>query len=335
MEQKKFIQIAVILVAAVWAFCGTMMLSATIIEKQKADDTTTLLTQPPLSTIPSTTIPSTTAPVTVPQTALPSAAVPSTAVPITLGGNNVITTVTVGDPQWLIDQQASIEASKRAEEQEKLIPQGKENIVKAYVDGVNKLKNAKNVTVTKSATLNAQIDNITGGELVENFVNDMIQKNQPADITYTFINGVDQPTGQTPVTAIAPLGVYAALSDSAVTSAKAEGTMNGGYKLTLTLIDETQTYTAPATNHSTTVEVIDVKALIPSGATVNSLDIIYSGTIIEASFDKDNKITSIRHHLPVSKGTGSGSMSALITNINFEMEMHGEYNCTYTVTWQE
>lgn len=329
MDQKKFIQIAAILVAAVWAFCGTLILSATYIEKQKEATTTAPLTTT-TTVITTTAEPQTTT--TAPSTTKPSTT-GTTAPLFTIDGNKVSTTVVVGDPQWLIDKNESIAASKEAEEKAKIIPQGTQNIIKAYVDGVNALKDTKNMTVSKSATLDAKIDSITGGAMVESFANSMIESNQPADITYTFVNGVDQATGQTPITAIAPLGAYAALSEDAVTGAKAEGTLEGGYKVTLTLIDETQTYTTPAANHSTTVEVIDVASLIPSGATVDTLDIIYSGTIIEATFDSSNRIVSIQHHLPVSKGSGSGSMSALITKIDFAMEMHGEYNCTYNVSY--
>lgn len=244
--------------------------------------------------------------------------------------------MTVDDPQWLIDQQASIEASKKQEEIEKnqiKLPEGNKAIAQAYVKGINELKKAKNVTVSKKPTLDIVVDSMTGGSMVESIANGIVDANKPKEATYTFVNGLDAATGQTPITAIAPLGKYAELDHSALKSAKAERTVGGGYKLTMFLVDETQTHTAPAPNHDTTVEVIDIGLLLPEGATVNDLSITYSGTRIEATFNKDGEIVSVYHVLPVSKAVGSGSMKVLLSNITVSMELHGQYTCQYNVTY--
>lgn len=335
MDQKKFTQYATILVAAVWIFCGTFMISAKIIKDKNAVNN--------LPSIQTTTAPGTTmAPAT---TTAPSTTKPVTSGLFTIPGNNVASTVTVGDPQWLIDQQASIEASKKAEEDAKNTtknnaPTNKKDIVEAYVKGINKLKDEKNFTASKASTLEFAIDsvNIDGdtqlSPTVTNFVGNFLNSNKPVDITYNFVNGLDEATGQTPLSAIAPLGKYAALSPDAVKSAAAEKTISGGYKLVLVLVDETQTHDAPAPNHSTTVEVIDTASLMPADAKLNYLTILYSGTIIEATFDKNDRLITVKHKLPVTKAEGEGSMNiALIGNKTASMQMHGEYNCTYNITY--
>lgn len=336
MDQKKFTQIAVILVAAVWAFCGTFMISAKIVKSKNAESTT-----PQIQT---TTAPFIT---TAPTTSAPTTEKTTTGF-FTMGGNNISTTVTVGDPQWLIDQQASIEASKKAEEEaknttESIVPQGKKNIINAYVDGINNLKDTKNMTVSKASTLEFAVDKVylngksesVSNPTVLSVVSDFLNSNKPADLTYNFENGTDKATGETPITAIAPLGAYAKLDADAVKSAKAEKTVGDGYRITIELEDELQTKDEAAPNHATTVEVIDVAGLMPADATLNYLNITYSGTVIEATFDKNERIVSIKHKLPVSNANGEGTMNLpwpLGTN-SASMEMHGEYNCTYTVEY--
>ncbi len=338
MDQKKFTQFAIILVATVWVFCGTFMISAKVVrERQPVAQPQIQTTTAPDSTIPPATIPSTT------KTHSTTTAVATGQ--ITLGGNNVVTTATVGDPQWLIDQQASIEASKKAEEEAKNttksnVPSGKKNIVEAYINGINKLKDEKNSTVSKASTLDFSIESISingkpdMSDNVVNYVEKFLNTNKPVDITYNFVNGLDEATGQTPLTAIAPLGNYAKLSTDAVKQAKAEKTVGGGYKITIELVDETQTHDTPAPNHSTTVEVIDTAALMPSGAKLNYLTILYSGTVIEATFDKNDRLVAVKHKLPVTEAQGEGEMSIpLLGHNSATMKMHGEYNCTYNIQY--
>lgn len=335
MEQKKFFQISSILVAAVWIFCISFIVSTKIADKKSNETTSGIASTLAPATLPSsenftTTSPSTTA---------PSASQPSTTAPggtIPMGGNNVSTTVTVDDPQWLIDQQSSIEASKKQEEKEKdliKLPEGNKAIAQAYIKGLNELKKEKNVTVSKKPTLDIVVDKMTGGSMVENIATSIVDANKPVEATYTFVNGVDSATGQTPVSAIAPLGKYAELDHSAIKKASAERTVGGGYKLTIYLVDETQTHTSPAPNHDTTMEVIDIGALLPEGATINDLSIVYSGSRIEATFNKDGKITSVYHVLPVTQAIGSGSMKVLLSNITVSMELHGQYTCQYNVSY--
>ncbi len=332
MDQKKFTQYATILVAAVWVFCGTFMVSAKVIKDKKAvaaTPQTQITTAPNLTMAPATT------------TTQPSSTAPTTTAPtgqFTIGGNNLATTVTVGDPQWLIDQQASEEAAKNTTKSN--VPSGKKNIIEAYVNGINRLKNEKNVTVTKASTLDFAIQSITingkndMSDTVVSYVQNFLNSNKPVDITYNFVNGLDTPTGQTPLSAIAPLGQQAKLSKDAVKSATAEKTVGGGYKIVIMLTDELQTHEIPAPNHSTTVEVIDTASLMPSGAKLNYLNILYSGTVIEATFDKDDRLVNVRHKLPVTKADGEGEMSIpLLGKNSATMEMNGEYNCTYNIKY--
>ena len=92
---------------------------------------------------------------------------------------------------------------------------------------------------------------------------------------------------------------------------------------------ESQTYPNETVHHKNVVEVVDVASLVPNGATVNYMDMAYSGTTIEATFDSTGRITYMRHYLNVSQCQGSGSMSIFTMNIT----LHGDFVSAYTITY--
>ena len=224
MQQKKLIQIVIISVVALWAFCASLLISTSIAKKAKENSTTapTYVHSDRAPTKPSVTVPNTTKPTTAYQGG-----------DITIGNNIVTTNVTeIGDPDWKVSYDASVSASKEHEEINKNVPVGKDNIVKAYVDGVNKLKNTEEFTMATAGTLDIDFDRITGGSVAENAADSAIAQNAPPTRTYYFKKGYDEETGETPVTVVPPSGSFAKLTSDSVRQATAAPTGDGGYKRT-------------------------------------------------------------------------------------------------------
>lgn len=324
MNQKKIIQLAVIAVVGVWVFCMSTFLSVSVGRKMLASQTTA-----PAVTAP--TVPSTTAPAT---TEAPS----TTRLPV--GGNIVMADVSVEDPQWYVEEQESIKVSQvidevnRTNTTEKVtkpksnVPSGKTAIIKTYVDSINKLKASTDFSLYKDDKLNLVIDKMPAEGIAKSMAETLMQQAQKKPITYNFTGGTDAGTGLTPNQAIAPLNVAATVEESAISSAVASATQDGGYKITLVMNPEIQTYTTPAKNHSTMVEVVDIAPYIPKGLTIKTLDMSYTDTKIEAIFDKDGRITSMVHFLKVEKA---------VANVNFlidvEVIVHGDFTSNYTFSY--
>ncbi len=321
MNQKKLFQIIVICVVAVWVFCASLMISTTVAKKANRSDkanqpdniiTTTAEPQTSLTTEPSTSQKPT-----------------DNSDKIILGNNLSPTVNQVEDPDWKVSQ----DASKQQEEMNKNIPVGKDNIIKAYVNGINKLKDKKDFTLAASGTLDIEFDQITGGAAAEKIAGNAISENAPKSITYNFVNGLDEPTGETPITAAPPMGSYAKLSSDAVRQATATGTGDGGYVITITLKDENQTLKEQAKNHSTAIETIDLDSYMPAGMKIEELTLTYSGATVEAVFDKENRLSSLRYSLPIAQAQGKGVYDTFVGDLEIDFRMHGEQTRSFTVTY--
>ena len=338
MNQKQLIQFAVIIVAGVWIACGSFFVSTKIAESKAPDTTvpvattaqqTTAPTLPAGETLAATTIGST---ASIEATTKPTTTAPSTT--LNIGGNNIVTTAPQADaPDWQLSQlaeQSKQDAQSSFQAVKDSIPKTKKEIISTYIKAVNDLKKTEGFTMHKDDKLNLTIDEITGGTLVQTFADQLMANNQKKPITYKFENGIDSATNKTPVEVIAPLGKEAALTEKGILDARSAVTdSEGGYAIKISLIDEHQIYPNDASVHSKTVEVVDVDSLMISGMEITSLDILYSGATIEAKFDKDGRITSMTHRLPVSKAEGSGKYGI----INAKMAMHGEFTSVYTFTY--
>lgn len=332
MNYKKLTQIAIITVAAVWIFSISLIVGITQIRKQEA--TTTALE--PLTTVGAVITPATTMPA-----ATTSATEASATLPLyTMDGNNQGTTVpTVGDPDWLVAEKESIKASQEASEKaelEKNVPKTKSEIVSAYIKAVNKLKKTKNFTLVKTNSLNMTIDELTGGESIKNMADKLVKQNSPkGSMTYTFKDGIAQETGEeqsgkSPDQVIAPIGKNAAVTEGFVKDAFAKADSNGGYTLRLSFNSETQTLDSEASGYANCMEVIDIEALgLPSGTKLETLSIVYDNSYIEATVNKDGKITSMKHYMQVTSASGNGKY--LI--IPVQMKSHGDFTSEYQITY--
>lgn len=318
MTQKKFLQIAGIAVACVWVFCITFAIAYTI--KSRPAEQAPVNKNEEISTgvvnLPTTTT-------TMPQTTL------TTAAPATLVSPS-LPTASPSDSSAATPSDSN-EATQTTKNDSSVVPQKKNDIINAYVNGVNTLKNTQNFSMSKVDKLDISITDVqmTGGSALKNavmeFANSIIAPPEPE--SYVFAGGTDAATGETPNSTIAPLNVAAQVNPDAVTDATATATPDGGYTVALTIQAESQTLNSAAPNLSTMVEVIDASSLIPSGATLTDLKINYAPSVIKAVFDSQGRITSIEHKL-TSKGGGSGKMI-----VNVSMTMEGTYTSNYTINY--
>lgn len=323
MTQRKLLQIAGIVVASVWVFCITFAIAYTVRSKSSGQITVNQDTQ----IITGEIIPSSTAAIIQQSTVSPFFTVASTQALSTTSFSSDF----VAQQSTTQLTPVSPEASTTSSAAVVTVPTEKNDIINAYINGINALKNTQNFSMNKNDTLNVTITDVqmSGGNALKNavmdFANGLVAPPEPE--SYTFIGGQDAATGATPNSTIAPLNVAAQINPDAVTEATSAPTLDGGYTVSLIVQAETQTMTSPAPNLSTMVEVIDPSTLLPDGATMTELDISYAPSTVKATFDSQNRIVAIEHTL-TSKGSGSGKMI-----ISVKMTMEGTYTSNYTISY--
>ncbi len=324
MEKKKMIQIGALAVAAIWVFCISFLIASSQVKKQRNENSSLPLSS--LSPVSSSATPSKST---------------ATQPKYTMNGNQVSTNVSVSDPAWVIEESKSKQASEAASVAQEIrnsskaaekdsIPKSKGEVIAAYNEAVNKLKNTSSFTLVKQDILTVDIDDISGGSSVQNIASSMIKNNTNTDpVTYNFSNGSDPSSGKSPNAVIAPLGSNASLGADIVTSADATESSDGGYKMVIKLGKAVQTLSSPADGYSNSMEVINTDSLgLPSSAKITTLNITYDNSTIEADVDKSGRITSMTHTLVVSEANGEGKMLVPIT-----VSLHGSYVSNYKITY--
>lgn len=333
MSQKKFIQIIIIFVVALWVFCLSTFTAVRIKNAQEAKKPSETYPIIETGTTPDYFFETTTAP-----------QIKETAPLLSMDGNNVTTQPNVGKPDWQIAEEESIEASKeasrKAEEakttKKSNVPVGKKEIVAAYVSAANKAKNTGSFKVVKSINLGILLDDIQMGsgtslDLAKSMVDKYIQGNAGEEVnTYNFSNGIDTASGKTPNQVIPPVDAPVTLDHKLVTSAKATEGANGSYKIRLTLGKQTQTISTPAPGYSASMNIIDINSIgLSSSITVTEMTIVYDSGVIEATIDKNGRLVEMTHSYQVPEGTGSGKL----TLIPGTLKMHGDFISTYNFSY--
>lgn len=333
-SQKQLVQMAIIIIVALWVFCLTTVVAVRV---AKANTQPQVTTNPPTNFAPATT--------TQGQTQAPSTQFSQPAV--TIDANNVTTVASVDKPQWQIDEEESIkasqEASKKAEEAKNTtttkkanIPSSKKEIIDAYLTAVNKLKRTDKFTLVKTNELKIELDDIQMGSgsslnTAKNLVDSYIKNNAGVETTtYNFVNSMDSTTGKSPSQIVAPFEDTATVSADLIEKATATEGKNGSYTVTLTLGKQTQTMDTPAPGYSTLMHIITLDQIgLSSTITVSEMTIVYDSGKIEATIDKDGRITSMTHYMNVPEGVGKGKM----TFIPGSLYMHGDFTETYQITY--
>ena len=157
----------------------------------------------------------------------------------------------------------------------------------------------------------------------------VIEQNQIPPTTYTFVGGVDAATGATPMGILPPPNKQSIINESFVKSATATPTADGGYTLKIDLNDEAHIYPGQADNLVNIVEVVDTSALIPAQATVNYVEIYYSGVYVIANFDSQGRMTYTKNYMEVKQMRGQGSMIGFTMTVEGGGDFYGEYTITY------
>ena len=305
---KKLVKVLSVIAIGIWLFCLSFLVAQQVARKTMNDTTTlpTIVTNTPInSDIP-----------TQPTDFNPALTIPNA---------DVNATVPTQPTQ---QGQQPTEAPTQAP-QASNIPSTTAEIVAAYVNGINTLKQTPNFTCLRVSKLNVIISKISGGEIVEKAANMVIEQNQIPPTTYTFVGGVDAATGVTPMGILPPPNKQSIINESFVKSATATPTADGGYTLRIDLNDEAHIYPGQADNLVNIVEVVDTSALIPAQATTHYVEIYYSGVYVTANFDAQGRMTYTKNYMEVKQMRGSGSMLGFTMTVEGGGDFYGEYTITY------
>ncbi len=306
MTNKKLLQIVAFVVLAAALFCTILIVGTQKIRKEQA--TTGL---PALST---------TAPTTAPTTTVPY---------VTIDGNRIEGDngdTTAAPTQNTAQAQDTTPATTGAGF---TVPQGKNAIIQAYVNAVNKLKSTPNFKLERTDTLNVQIDEMNPSSM-RSLANKIIAGNtKTAPDVYTFVGGSDAASGKSATYVIAPAGKNASLAPTSVTSATATATADGGCTISLVLGADTQTLTTPPAKLSGVMDVLSVDAMgLPSSAKIDDMTVHYDNSTITATLDNQGRITTMQHKLIVTDSTANGSYVMSVT-----VKIHGDASAQYKVTY--
>ena len=314
MKFKKLVRILSIAAIGVWLFCLSFLVAYQVTEKQAQKQTTVppqIVTNTPINQGDNT-------PTTQPTQPVPT--------------NPIIDVNATTEPtQAPVQGDATTQPTQptQAPQQGSNIPSTKAEIIAAYVNGINTLKQTPNFTCLRVSKLNVSIDKISGGTVVEKAANMVIEQNQIPPTTYTFINGVDAASGATPMSILPPPNKQSIINESFVTNATATPTADGGYTLRIDLNDEAHIYPGQADNLVNIVEVVDTSALIPAQATTHYIEIYYSGVYVTANFDAQGRMTYTKNYMEVKEMRGSGSMMGFTMTVEGHGDFYGEYSITY------
>ena len=304
MTNKKLLQIVAFVVLAAALFCTILIVGTQKIRKEQA--TTGL---PALSTTVPTTAPTTTVPY------------------VTIDGNRIEgDDTTVAPTQNTAPTQDTTPATTGAGF---TVPQGKNAIIQAYVNAVNKLKSTPDFKLERTDTLNVQIDEMNPSSM-RSLANKIIAGNtKTAPDVYTFVGGSDAASGKSATYVIAPAGKNASLAPTSVTSATATATADDGCTISLVLGADTQTLTTPPAKLSGVMDVLSVDAMgLPSSAKLDDMTVHYDNSTITATLDNQGRITAMQHKLIVTDSTANGSYVMSVT-----VKMHGDASAQYKVTY--
>ncbi len=311
MEFKKLVRILSVVAVSIWLFCLSFLVAYQVTEKQAQKYTTET---PPIVT----------------NTPINNGSVTDPTLPTLPNVNNDISVPTPDLTQPTQQGQQPTDAPPQQQSPSGVkIPASKSEAIAAYVNGINTLKQTPNFTCLRVSKLNVTIDKITGGSIVEGVANKVIADNQIPPTTYTFVNGVDAATGVTPMAILPPPNKPCIINEDYVTSATCTPTADGGYTMTLLLKDEAHIHPNEAANLANIVEVVDTSSLIPAQATINYIEIYYSGVYVTANFDSQGRLTYAKNYMEVKQMRGSGSMIGFTMTVEGQGDFYGEYSITY------
>lgn len=207
------------------------------------------------------------------------------------------------------------------------IPTSNEEIAKAYNDAVNATKNTtKTVNAVQYENVTMTIVDSTIPSMLQSGVNSILQ-GLMGEETHNFTNGVDE-DGNTFKDSFPPSSGAAALEAAGIKSATSEAYGEGGYKLTISLVEEKGTYETPPKYHSVSVGYLNLDSLgLP--VTITSADFNYPGATVTICVNGEGLIDTYEVDFPMN-GTGTGKALGATASLTID----GGMDEKWTMTWQ-
>ncbi len=233
----------------------------------------------------------------------------------------------VTDSNLPADSTAAAEITTEPKKEEAKIPTSNEEIAKAYNDAINATKNTtKTVNAVQYENVTMTVVDSTIPSMLQSGVNSILQ-GLMGEETHNFTNGVDE-EGNTFKDSFPPSSGAAALEAAGIKSATSEAYGEGGYKLTISLVEEKGTYETPPKYHSVSVGYLNLDSLgLP--VTITSADFNYPGATVTICVNGEGLIDSYEVKFPMN-GTGTGK--ALGTSASLTID--GGMDEKWTMTWQ-
>lgn len=193
------------------------------------------------------------------------------------------------------------------------------NKTKAFTGSVT-AKHTENVTVT--------VTKAPGGSLVSGVVNKIIGGVvDPTDETLSFSGGKATNSEGETVQLLLPKNGAFTLDQSGVTSASAQ--MNGANTVvTIKLISEVGTLTAPPTHNAASIGYLDASTLDLSSVTINYLDVTYTGSTITLTINPQGYVVSAAYNVPLKISAEGKALG-----ITAQIEADGQDNENWTFNW--
>ncbi|MFI3142301.1 MAG: hypothetical protein R3Y27_08360 [Clostridia bacterium] len=149
------------------------------------------------------------------------------------------------------------------------------------------------------------------------------------DNTYTFVDGVEQASGQSTTEFVIPSASAFNLDPAGIASASA--VQDGDSVVyTVTLIEETATYDSPvAPYHQSTVGYLDLTDIgLPSTVSIDDATLNYHGSTMTITVDSQGRVTIFDVAFPMD-GSGTASISVFSGSAEFEGSMDQTWTFTY------
>ncbi len=234
---------------------------------------------------------------------------------VTQPGTPEVTTAPV-QTQPVVTQPAGVDVSSWSVDE----------IVSNYVNAVNKTKAiADPFTCHHTESFDVHIDSITGGDLVKNIVNGLIGNIvKPSDEDLNFSGGKAVTGEGETIGILLPKNGNNTLTSAGVASASA--TPNGsGYSVVITLKSESVDMTTKPQYNSAAIGFLDIGSIDLSIMTVTRCDVVYPGSVIEATINGDGLVSSQSSTLKMTiNGAGKAGL----------ISGEGVFGGSMTETWR-
>lgn len=218
-------------------------------------------------------------------------------------------------------------------EEETVIPENVKEIVSCYNSGINSLKNYKGIVAVKKTE---DVASVIGDcpAVAASIINEVAESfTGITENTYTFSGGVTA-QGESITDKVDPYGREACLSQDGVACATSEALEGGKSRISLVLAEEKAVFDGTSniseTEHNFSVGKTVNFAQIDFGGPidVNSADITYTATTLDAELDAKGRITSLKIYTPVSMLVAM-DVAVISMTVTAKAQITTEYTFTY------